>query len=139
MSGDEPARGASGPRGGKSYGLCKKCGNNFKLKRHAKHRASKILEGVICPACGSPKKPEMNTIIKSLGKLTLIQALKSTGYVCLMVFAINILISLLVNGTYIGKLGSNLITNIISWLWFGLFAIFESRKLETLRPDGSLT
>ena len=64
--------------------------------------------------------------------MTLIQALKSTGYVCLMVFAINVLVSVLVSGADISKLGSNLITNIVSWLWFGLFAIFESRKLENL-------
>ena len=77
----------------------------------------------------------MKSIVKSLGKMTLIQALKSTGYVCLMVFAINVLVSVLVSGADITKLGSNLITNIISWLWFGLFAIFESRKLENLNSD----
>jgi len=77
----------------------------------------------------------MKSIVKSLGKMTLIQALKSTGYVCLMVFAINVLVSVLVSGADITKLGSNLITNIISWLWFGLFAIFESRKLENLNSE----
>jgi len=77
----------------------------------------------------------MKSIVKSLGRMTLIQAMKSTGYVCLMVFAINVLVSVLVSGADITKLGSNLITNIISWLWFGLFAIFESRKLENLNSE----
>jgi hypothetical protein len=97
------------------------------------------------PACvtsGKPSKADpkkllinMRSVFKSLGKLTLIQALKSTGYVCLIVFAINILVSVLVIGADISRLGSNLITNIVSWLWFGLFAIFESRKLENLNSE----
>jgi hypothetical protein len=78
---------------------------------------------------------EMKNNLKLFGKLTLIQALKSTGYVCIMVFIINVLVAMMVNWMNINALGSNLISNIISWLWFGLFAIFESRKLENLRPE----
>jgi hypothetical protein len=73
----------------------------------------------------------MTANLKSFGKLTLIQALKSTGYVCIIVFLINIMVSVFSDGVDIGKLGPVLINNIISWLWFGIFAVFESRKLET--------
>ena len=75
---------------------------------------------------------EMKNNLKLFGKLTLIQALKSTGYVCIIVFIINVLVAMMINWMNINALGSNLISNIISWLWFGLFAIFESRKLENL-------
>jgi hypothetical protein len=71
--------------------------------------------------------------MKPFGRLTLIQALKSTGYVCLSIFLINVIISLLVDGKDVSKIDSSLITNIISWLWFGLFAVFESRKLEQVK------
>jgi transcription elongation factor Elf1 len=43
---------------GKSFGSCKICGNQFLLKRKTKHRAAKLLAGVTCPICGTPKKPE---------------------------------------------------------------------------------
>ena len=47
------------PRAGKSFGLCKICGNQFKLKRKTKHKHDKVLSGVTCPECGKPKKPDM--------------------------------------------------------------------------------
>ena len=74
----------------------------------------------------------MTSAFKLFGKLTLIQALKSTGYVCIIVFLINILFSAFLDGVDISKLGPVLINNIISWLWFGIFAVFEGRKLESV-------
>lgn len=56
MSVKETSRVQSKPRSGKSLGTCKQCGSQFRLKRKTKHKASKILSGVICPACGAPKK-----------------------------------------------------------------------------------
>jgi len=75
----------------------------------------------------------MTSNLRPFGKLTMIQALKSTGFVCLSIFTINIIVSLMVDGADIGRVGSDLISNIISWLWFGLFAVFESRKLEEVK------
>lgn len=80
----------------------------------------------------------MKYSLKTLGKITVIQALKSTGYVCLLVFVVNVLMILMTNLTDITKLGSNLISNVISWLWFGIFAVFESRKLENLSSDARM-
>lgn len=39
---------------GRSFGECKVCGNQFKLKRKTKHSHLKILSGVICSKCGKP-------------------------------------------------------------------------------------
>jgi len=77
----------------------------------------------------------MKYSLKSLWKITVIQALKSTGYVCLLVFIVNVSMILMTNLTDVTKLGSNLISNVISWLWFGIFAVFESRKLENLNSS----
>jgi RNA polymerase-binding transcription factor DksA len=38
---------------GKSYGVCPKCGESFKLKRKTKHSHVKKPNG-ICPKCGGP-------------------------------------------------------------------------------------
>lgn len=57
MSSKESVEQKSAPRGGKSFGVCRTCSNQFKLKRHTKHRSGKILKGVICSVCGTPKKP----------------------------------------------------------------------------------
>ena len=40
---------------GKSYGLCTKCGSEFKLKRKTKHSIAKRPKG-ICPSCGIKTK-----------------------------------------------------------------------------------
>lgn len=53
-------RNPSKPRHGKSTGLCMKCGTNYNLKRHTKHKSIKVIKG-ICPACGgrnNDKPPE---------------------------------------------------------------------------------
>jgi hypothetical protein len=41
---------------GKSYGICTKCGAEFKLKRKTKHNKDKRPKG-ICPECGKTEKP----------------------------------------------------------------------------------
>jgi hypothetical protein len=66
MSAKESAHVKSAPRGGKSFGICKKCGKQFKLKRITKHCSAKVLTGVICSACGTPKKPESKRDEKTL-------------------------------------------------------------------------
>jgi ssDNA-binding Zn-finger/Zn-ribbon topoisomerase 1 len=59
MSEKESSHEKSSPRSGKSMGVCKVCGNQFRLKRKTKHSAAKLLTGIICPACGTHKKPEV--------------------------------------------------------------------------------
>jgi len=59
MADKESSHVKSAPRSGKSMGVCKVCSNQFRLRRKTMHSSSKLLTGVICPACGAPKKPEV--------------------------------------------------------------------------------
>ena len=50
-----------GARHGKSLGKCMKCGAEFSLRKHTKHRAGLVVRNAICRSCNEK-------IIKNLKK-----------------------------------------------------------------------